>query len=162
MDAVLIDSINSSARTIGLVASGLWIAYTFRKLQKTREAEVLIQKSLAETEKARADSEKALADARKSAAEREELNRVQLSQQPNLDVEFSEIFDITPPGWTHTRNLDRRHPKSRVAQHATRLRRKRSHSGQARPERRAHASDAIRKTSHADPNAPSRIDVIRH
>src|SRR5690349_324665 len=62
-----------------------------QKTTKTREAEVLIQKSLAETEKARADSEKALADARKSAAEREELNRVQLSQQPNLDVEFSEI-----------------------------------------------------------------------
>jgi hypothetical protein len=99
--------ISELVRTLGIVISGLWVAWTFHKLQQTRAAEVKIGRDLAETEKAvadsrkaaaetnkaLADSQKALTDTRKASAEVIDLERRQLSQQPNLEIAFVEIIE---------------------------------------------------------------------
>lgn len=75
MNKELIDSLSTLLESIALVVGGLWVAWTFRKLQKTRAAEGEIARTRAETEK--------------GSAEVAELHWRQVSQQPNLLITFS-------------------------------------------------------------------------
>jgi hypothetical protein len=69
-------------KTVGLVASGIWVAWTFNKLQKAREAEAGINQKLAETQKGLAETQKYHID------QQEGMTRL-LRQQPVLAIELS-------------------------------------------------------------------------
>jgi hypothetical protein len=78
-DAATFDLIRSAVETLAIVGGGLWAVWTFHKLQSVRAAEAKI-----------ANSQR---DADKSATETRESERRLLSQQPDLDVAFSEIAE---------------------------------------------------------------------
>jgi hypothetical protein len=81
--AATVDTIKSFVETIGLAASGLWIAWTFHKLQSVRAAEAKIQNDLRAADK--------------SAVEILEAERRLLSQQPNLEIAFTEVLEHRSP-----------------------------------------------------------------
>jgi len=59
---------------VGLVAGGLWAAWTFQKLQRVRAAELALQKS---------------------SIEQEELRTRLLRQQPQLDIQI-DVAEMAP------------------------------------------------------------------
>lgn len=52
-------------KVAGLVAGGLWTAWTFKKLQKNRAAEAEINQKLAETQKSRLEKQEMEAQRRR-------------------------------------------------------------------------------------------------
>jgi hypothetical protein len=81
--AANVDTIKSLVETIALAASGLWIAWTFHKLQSVRAAEAKIQNDLRAADK--------------STVEIREAERRLLSQQPNLEIAFTEVLEHRAP-----------------------------------------------------------------
>jgi hypothetical protein len=70
-----VEPISDLIKVVGLVAGGLWAAWTFHKLQKVRAAEL--------------DNNTKLAAIQKSSIEQEELETRLLRQQPQLDIELN-------------------------------------------------------------------------
>jgi hypothetical protein len=70
-----VEPISDLIKVVGLVAGGLWAAWTFHKLQKVRAAEL--------------DNNAKLAAIQKSSIEQEELKTRLLRQQPQLDIELN-------------------------------------------------------------------------
>lgn len=64
--------VKSFCESIAILVGGLWAAFTFHRLQKTRHAEVEIQQTRANTELARANIERSRADTEKSRAQTEQ------------------------------------------------------------------------------------------
>lgn len=81
--SAIVETIASSVDAVGLVVGGLWVAWTFHKLQRVRAAEVDVQKTLADTQK--------------TTAETLELDHRRVSQQPNLEVTFSQMVEHETP-----------------------------------------------------------------
>jgi hypothetical protein len=71
-----IDAIKAAVETAAIAVGGLWAAWTFHKLQSVRAADADINNKLTEAR----ESERRL-----------------LSQQPNLDITFSEIMEQDLP-----------------------------------------------------------------
>src|SRR5205823_5038677 len=73
--SVTLAQLSEIIKMIGLVAAGLWAAWTFHKLQRVRAAELQNQATLTTMEKTR--------------AEQEELRTRLLRQQPQLAVQLN-------------------------------------------------------------------------
>jgi hypothetical protein len=70
-----VEQISEITKMIGVVAAGLWAAWTFHKLQKARAAEL--------------DNNTKLAGIRRSNIEHEELRTQLLRQQPQLEIDLN-------------------------------------------------------------------------
>lgn len=84
LDLESVQAVKSIVETIAVVIGGLWIAWTFHKLQSVRASE--------------ADISNKLREADKSQAETHEAARRLLSQQPNLEIEFDDFLEHTEEG----------------------------------------------------------------
>ena len=73
--APYVEQISDIAKIFGLVAAGLWAAWTFHKLQRVRAAEL--------------ENRVRLTAIQKSATEHEELRTRLLRQQPQLDIQLN-------------------------------------------------------------------------
>jgi len=74
-----VETFRSIVEMIAIAITGLWVAWTFHRLQSVRASEAAIAKTLMET--------------KKNAVESAEADQRLLSQQPNLDIEFSQIVE---------------------------------------------------------------------
>jgi hypothetical protein len=72
-----LEQVSNTIKMIGLVAGGLWTAWTFHKLQKVRAAEV--------------ENDRQLAEIQKSRLEQQEVSTRLLGQQPQLAVELAVV-----------------------------------------------------------------------
>lgn len=70
-----VDLIKSSVETAAIAVGGLWTAWTFHKLQSVRASDAEINRNIAESR----ESERRL-----------------LSEQPNLDIAFSDVSEFRP------------------------------------------------------------------
>src|SRR5215470_12122294 len=73
--ALSVEQIFDIIKIVGLVAGGLWAAWTFHKLQRVRAAEL--------------ENRARLTAIQKSATEQEELRTRLLRQQPQLDIQLN-------------------------------------------------------------------------
>jgi hypothetical protein len=76
-------------KMVGLVVAGVWAAWTFYRLQKTRAAELGNNKTLVETEKARAETEKTRLEIEKNRAQMEK-DRFEI-EKTRTDIQKSQI-----------------------------------------------------------------------
>lgn len=72
-----VDAFKSVVETVAIAVSGLWIAWTFHKLQSVKAAEANILNTLRAADK--------------NAAETQEADRRLISEQPSLDIQFLEV-----------------------------------------------------------------------
>src|SRR5262249_17146062 len=95
-----LEQISEAIKVLGLVAAGFWTAWTFHRLQKTREAELKNKKLIIDLEKARIEVEKTRIE---SAEERERFLRQQpvlaieleVAQDPNFDTDRQRVLCVS-------------------------------------------------------------------
>jgi hypothetical protein len=79
---VSIAQISDIVKMVGLVAGGLWVAWTFHKLQKVRAAEL--------------ENNQRLTAIQKSRVEQEEIGTRLLRQQPQLAIQLNVTETVSP------------------------------------------------------------------
>jgi hypothetical protein len=84
VNAAMVAVIQSLVETIAIAVGGLWVAWTFHKLQSVRAAEANLASTLKATEKTSLDAK--------------ESERRLLAQQPNLDISIVDLAQHQSPG----------------------------------------------------------------
>jgi hypothetical protein len=97
---ITFEQISEAIKVFGLVAAGFWTAWTFHRLQKTREAELKNKKMIIEAEKARIEAEKIRIESAEGSARflhQQPVLAIELevAQDPNFDIDRQRVLCVS-------------------------------------------------------------------